>query len=106
MDDTEALKGAMLLIHSLVSAGIHTIVGFCSSDIILWKTAGANSCATGKFFNLRKGAGNFSLAEMKKAGQLADKHNKKLYVKTKKCFVLDPATGKTLDVLTRVTRYK
>lgn len=34
----------------------------------------------GKFFNLRKGAGNFSLAELKKAGQLADKHNKKLYL--------------------------
>ncbi len=29
-------------------------VGFCSSDILLWKTAGASTCASGKFFNLRR----------------------------------------------------
>ena len=30
------------------------MVGFCSSDVVLWKIAGAEACATGKFFNLRR----------------------------------------------------
>ena len=52
--DVEALKGAMMLIHLLRDAGMSVVVGFCSSDIVLWKTAGAEACATGKFFNLRR----------------------------------------------------
>jgi len=52
--DTEALAGAMKLIHLLESAGYPVLVGFSSSDVALWKAAGATSCATGKFFNLRR----------------------------------------------------
>jgi hypothetical protein len=44
----------MKLIDFLEKAGINVIVGFTSSDIILWKAAGASACATGKFFNLRR----------------------------------------------------
>ena len=33
---------------------LQVIVGFSSSDVVLWKAAGATSCATGKFFNLRR----------------------------------------------------
>lgn len=52
--DVEELKGAMRLISALRQAGLDLIVGFTSSEIVLWKAAGANSCATGKFFNLRR----------------------------------------------------
>lgn len=52
--DTESLKGAMLLIHTLEQSGLAVLVGYCSSDVILWKTAGATACATGKFWNLRR----------------------------------------------------
>jgi hypothetical protein len=33
---------------------MRTLVGYCSSDVVLFKAAGASSCATGKFFNLRR----------------------------------------------------
>lgn len=52
--DAAELTGAMLLIWLLEQADIRVIVGFSSSDIVLWKAAGATSCATGKFFNLRR----------------------------------------------------
>ncbi len=52
--EVEAIKGAMRLIAALSNAEIDVIVGFCSSDVVLWKAAGASSCATGKFFNLRR----------------------------------------------------
>jgi hypothetical protein len=52
--DVEGLKGVMRLIHLLESGGQQVVVGFCSSDMALWKAAGATSCATGKFFNLRR----------------------------------------------------
>jgi len=52
--DPESLKGAMKIIASLRNAGMKVLVGFCSSDMVLWKAAGAHSCATGKFFNLRR----------------------------------------------------
>lgn len=48
------LARAMLLIALLESSGLRVIVGFSSSDMVLWKAAGATSCATGKFFNLRR----------------------------------------------------
>jgi hypothetical protein len=44
----------MRLINALTEAGLIVTVGFCSSEMILWKAAGAHSCATGKFFNLRR----------------------------------------------------
>lgn len=52
--EVESIKGAMQLIAALSGSEIDVIVGFCSSDIVLWKAAGASSCATGKFFNLRR----------------------------------------------------
>jgi len=52
--DPEELKGAMRLIHELEESGLRTLVGFCSSEMMLWKHAGATDCATGKFFNLRR----------------------------------------------------
>ncbi len=52
--DTEDLKGAMRLISLLEESGVSVLVGFSSSDIVLWKYAGASACATGKFFNLRR----------------------------------------------------
>lgn len=54
IQDPEELKGAMKLIGALEGAGISTLVSFCSTDVLLWKAAGATSCATGKFFNLRR----------------------------------------------------
>jgi len=54
LSDVEEIKGAMRLISALKSAGLEVTVGFCSSDIVLWKAAGAAACATGKFFNLRR----------------------------------------------------
>lgn len=52
--DTEEIKGAMLLINQLVENNLDVLVGFCSSDVLLWKAAGATACATGKFWNLRR----------------------------------------------------
>ena len=52
--EVEDIKGAMRLIAALTAAQIQVTVGFCSSDLLLWKTAGAKNCATGKFFNLRR----------------------------------------------------
>jgi hypothetical protein len=52
--DPETLKGAMRLIAALREAKMEVLVGFCSTDVLLWKAAGAHSVATGKFFNLRR----------------------------------------------------
>jgi hypothetical protein len=52
--DPEELKGAMRLIATLEAGGQSTTVASTSSDIVLWKAAGASNCATGKFFNLRR----------------------------------------------------
>lgn len=48
------IQGAMRLIRFLEQAGLRVLIGFCCSDVILWKTAGASDCATGKFWNLRR----------------------------------------------------
>jgi hypothetical protein len=50
----EELKGAMRLITTLESGGQAVTVSSSSSEMILWKEAGATNCATGKFFNLRR----------------------------------------------------
>lgn len=52
--DEDGIKGGMLLIDQLKNNGFDVLMGFCSSDILLWKTAGATSCASGKFWNLRR----------------------------------------------------
>lgn len=54
MNECDELLAAMRLIQALESADIRVLVGFCSSDLVLWKAAGATSCASGKFFNLRR----------------------------------------------------
>jgi len=54
LDDPEQLKGAMRLIAALEGAGLRVLVAFASSDLLLWKLAGATNCATGKFFNVRR----------------------------------------------------
>ena len=52
--DVDQLKGAMRLVHLLEQSGLPVLVGCSSSDVLLWKAAGATSCATGKFANLRR----------------------------------------------------
>lgn len=54
LSDSTILAGAMRLIHELKNADLNVTVGFSSTELVLWKTAGADSCATGKFFNLRR----------------------------------------------------
>ena len=54
LSNGEELKGAMQLINALERNEIPVVVGFCSSDLLLWKAAGASACASGKFFNLRR----------------------------------------------------
>lgn len=54
LNDPEELKGGMLLIKTLESNDIRVLVGYTSSDLLLWKESRATSCATGKFFNLRR----------------------------------------------------
>jgi hypothetical protein len=54
LTQTEEIKGVMRLIRLLEDADIQVLVGHCSSDIILWKVAGATACAAGKYFNLRR----------------------------------------------------
>jgi len=54
LSETEDIKGAMKLISYLENAGVRVLVGFSSSELLLWKVAGATDCASGKFFNLRR----------------------------------------------------
>ena len=54
LSDVEPLKGAYRLIHYLEGAGVTVLVGYSSSDLAIWKAAGATDAATGKFFNLRR----------------------------------------------------
>jgi hypothetical protein len=54
LNDYEEIGAAMNLIRLLRKSGMHITVGFCSSDVLLWKMAGAAHCSTGKFFNLRR----------------------------------------------------
>lgn len=48
------ILSVMNLIKELARVGKPIIVSFCSSDMLLFKAAGASHCATGKFFNLRR----------------------------------------------------
>jgi hypothetical protein len=54
LSEVEEIKGSMRLIAAMRAAGLEVTVGFSSSDVLLWKAAGARHCATGKFFNLRR----------------------------------------------------
>lgn len=48
------LAGIMTLIGELEATKRTVVVSHCSSDMLLFKAAGATHCATGKFFNLRR----------------------------------------------------
>ena len=52
--EPDELFGAMKLIKLLENAGLPVLVGYTSVDMVLWKAAGAEACATGKYFNLRR----------------------------------------------------
>lgn len=52
--NAEELKGAMRLIYELQKNDFRVMVSNCSTEMLLWKSAGAESCASGKFFNLRR----------------------------------------------------
>jgi len=54
LSEVEGLKGVMRLIRLLEGGDQQVLVGFSSTDMALWKAAGATSCATGKHFNLRR----------------------------------------------------
>ncbi len=54
LHETEDLKGAMRMIRYLENSEARVLVGFTSSDVLLWKVAGATDCASGKFFNVRR----------------------------------------------------
>lgn len=51
---SDQLSGAARLVAELKRAGMKVLVGFSAADMLIWKAAGADSCATGKFFNLRR----------------------------------------------------
>lgn len=48
------LAGLMQLIKLLESTDKPVLVSHCSSDLLMFKAAGASHCGTGKFFNLRR----------------------------------------------------
>ncbi len=54
LTDPECLFAVMKLIRLLSDTGLVVFVAFCSSEFLLWKYAGAEEFATGKFFNLRR----------------------------------------------------
>jgi hypothetical protein len=54
LSGTKQLVGLMSLVAELESTGRPVIASHCSSDMLLYKAAGASSCASGKFFNLRR----------------------------------------------------
>jgi hypothetical protein len=60
----------MKLIAALESSGQRVTVASCSSEMILWKAAGATNCATGKFFNLRFTISRFEQPDSSGGGQL------------------------------------
>ncbi|TJZ77534.1 hypothetical protein [Chitiniphilus eburneus] len=52
--NTAELEGAARLIRVLSSIGYQVTVAFSSTEMILWKAAGATNNAAGKYFNLRR----------------------------------------------------
>jgi hypothetical protein len=48
------LTSLMVLISAIEKTRCQTIVSYCSSDMVLMKSAGATHCASGNFFNLRR----------------------------------------------------
>lgn len=54
ISDEESLIAILALVQALEQHGCQTIISHTSSDVVLYKAAGASHCATGKFFNLRR----------------------------------------------------
>lgn len=54
LTDVDEIYSAMKFISLLKEAGKNVLVGCCSSEMILYKAAGADHCASGKYFNLRR----------------------------------------------------
>lgn len=54
LTDSQGLAGVMHLIHLLAGTEKPVLVAYASSDMLLYKAAGATHCGTGKFFNLRR----------------------------------------------------
>lgn len=54
LTDAAGLCGLMQLIASLEAAKRSVFVAYSSSDVLLWKAAGASACSTGKYFNVRR----------------------------------------------------
>jgi hypothetical protein len=54
LSDSLELEGILRLVSALKAAELKVMVGYSSSDMVLWKAAGADSVASGKFFNLRR----------------------------------------------------
>lgn len=52
--NVEELTGLLFLINLLEINGKVVLVAYSSSDMILFKSAGASHCATNKYFNLRR----------------------------------------------------
>ena len=69
--DVEGLSGAMHFVSLLEASGKAVLVAYTSSDMLLYKAAGASHCATGKFFNLRRFTESRFGEESDGGGQLA-----------------------------------
>lgn len=54
LNESTKIVQVMKLIHYLKVNDFNVFVPYCSSDLILWKYAGAQQFSTGKFFNLRR----------------------------------------------------
>lgn len=54
LSDSLEIEAILRLIAALKGADLRVMVGYSSSDMMLWKAAGADSVASGKFFNLRR----------------------------------------------------
>lgn len=54
LDNPDEIAGAMRLVYELENTGFPVTVAFSSSDMLLWKAAGASHCGTGKHFCLRR----------------------------------------------------
>jgi hypothetical protein len=72
LSEPTCLLSLMVLIDALEKAGSKVTVSHTSSEIVLAKAAGATSCATGQFFNLRRFSKNrFEEESDAGGGQLA-----------------------------------
>ena len=53
-EESLELEAILRVMAALKEAELKLMVGYCSSDMVLWKAAGVDSVASGKFFNLRR----------------------------------------------------